>query len=62
MHIKSSVAERFAKTEIDVLKKTNHKNVLNYIAHFERGSYIYIVTERCDMNLLTKIKKGKRVN
>jgi len=39
------------------LKKAQHKNVLKYVGHYERENHIYIITERCEMNLQTKIKK-----
>lgn len=45
------------QTEIDILKQISHLNVVKYISHFERGSSIFIVTELCEMNLETKIKK-----
>ena len=54
--IKTTMAEKFARSEIELLKRVNHQNVLKYVAHFERGIYLYIVTELCDSNLLTKIK------
>ena len=44
---RSSVTEKFAKAEIEVLKKVEHPHSLKYFAHFERGLSTYIVTEQC---------------
>mgnify|MGYP000870113638 FL=1 len=55
--IKSPTIHKMVQTEIDILKQISHLNVVKYISHFERGSSIFIVTELCEMNLETKIKK-----
>ena len=60
--IRSSVSERFAYKEIELLKKISHPKVLKYITHFERSHQVFIITQMCECNLLAKIKGAEKMN
>ncbi len=42
--VKSSLVDKSAKNEISVLKKVNHRNLVQYIDSFDRGISTYVVT------------------
>lgn len=58
--IKNELTRTFAKMEVEVLKAVAHPHVLTYLAHYQRGPSLYIVTERCDYTLLDLLRKDTK--
>lgn len=60
IHINSTMVQNFAKIEIEVLKRVTHHNVLQFLASYERGTSVYIITEACETTLLETLRKDRK--
>jgi len=58
---KGSMREIFS-TEVEALKKMNHKNVIKYVDHFETKNHFYIVMEYAKDGELFNLAASKRIS
>jgi calcium-dependent protein kinase len=49
-------------SEIDILKKFNHRNIVKFIDHINTQRSLYIITEFCQHGDLRQLVSNKRLN
>jgi serine/threonine-protein kinase ULK/ATG1 len=51
------------ETEVDILKRFKHKNIVEFVDAIEEENYIYVVTQYCeDGDLSEYLKENKKLS
>ena len=49
------------QSEIDIMKKVSHKNIVNLFDVFQTNNNMYIITEICDYDLYNYLKERRKL-